>query len=114
MLRTDTGTPTNARSPSTRKERPLAHRPAAGLCTTCVHAPVCTYPRRTGHSVLHCEEFEGETLRSVAPPATPRVTQPSDSARAAPPLGLCANCDLYPDCVFPKAEGGVWQCDEYR
>ena len=113
MLRTDTGTP-NARSPSARKVHPMAHQPPTGLCTTCVHAPVCTYPHRTGQNVLHCAEFEGETLRSKASSATPRMTTSSDFAPTALPLGLCANCALYPGCQYPKAEGGVWQCEEYR
>lgn len=115
MLQSDIATPTRAKSPSARKERPMAHhRVPAGLCQTCVHAPTCTYPRRDGQSVLHCGEFEGETARAAAPSATARVTPPSDATRAEPPLGLCSNCDLYADCQYPKAEGGVWQCGEYR
>jgi hypothetical protein len=90
------------------------HRTPVGLCATCVHAPTCTYPRPSGQSVLCCGEFEGETMRSAAPAATSRVTQPAEFTRAVLPLGLCANCDLYAGCQYPRAEGGVWQCDEYR
>jgi hypothetical protein len=75
---------------------------------------LCTYPRRNEQSVLHCAEFEGETLRSAArSPASP-ASRPPYTASETPPLGLCANCGLYADCRYPKAEGGVWQCDEYR
>ena len=27
--------------------------------------------------------------------------------------GLCANCANRQDCFLPKAEGGVWHCEEY-
>jgi hypothetical protein len=27
--------------------------------------------------------------------------------------GLCANCANRQDCLMPKAEGGVWHCEEY-
>lgn len=114
MLQTDNEAAQARRAP-TREDHPMAGCGApAGLCTSCVHAPMCTYPRRDGQSVLCCGEFEGETQRSVAPSATSRVTQPSDPTRAVLPLGLCANCGLYSGCDYPKSEGGVWQCDEYR
>ncbi len=28
--------------------------------------------------------------------------------------GLCANCEIRDTCTFPKAEGGIWHCEEYR
>jgi hypothetical protein len=41
----------------------------------------------------------------------------SSSGEAAPFFGalrgLCVSCDLRPDCTYPKAPGGVWNCDEY-
>jgi hypothetical protein len=27
---------------------------------------------------------------------------------------LCLNCEVRESCKFPKAEGGVWHCEEYR
>lgn len=27
--------------------------------------------------------------------------------------GLCVNCANRFDCLLPKAEGGVWHCEEY-
>ncbi|MHC4505741.1 MAG: hypothetical protein ACYTFI_20745, partial [Planctomycetota bacterium] len=28
--------------------------------------------------------------------------------------GLCGNCEERRSCTFPKPEGGVWHCEEYR
>ncbi|MEO0114965.1 MAG: NAD(P)H-dependent oxidoreductase subunit E [candidate division WOR-3 bacterium] len=34
----------------------------AGLCSTCIKAATCTFPRDPNRPVLECEEFEGETF----------------------------------------------------
>ena len=85
-----------------------------GLCANCDHASTCTYARHSRRPVLQCEEY------SCAP------TAPSDrnhAAKARPrnvseeregPRGLCWNCENRHTCTFPKPEGGVWQCEEYR
>jgi len=31
-----------------------------------------------------------------------------------PFLGLCVNCEDRETCIYPKPEGGVWRCEEYR
>jgi len=31
-----------------------------------------------------------------------------------PFLGLCVNCEDRETCVYPKPDGGVWHCEEYR
>lgn len=28
--------------------------------------------------------------------------------------GLCSNCEERATCIYPKPEGGVWHCDEFR
>ena len=28
--------------------------------------------------------------------------------------GLCMDCEYRNDCTYPKPEGGVWHCGEYR
>ncbi len=33
----------------------------AGLCSSCVHTPYCTFLRFAGQTVIHCEEWSGET-----------------------------------------------------
>jgi len=30
------------------------------------------------------------------------------------PRGLCSYCEEYATCTYPKLEGGVWHCEEYR
>jgi len=29
-------------------------------------------------------------------------------------MGLCKSCANRETCTFPKPEGGVWHCEEYR
>ncbi len=87
-----------------------------GLCTTCVNAPDCTFPRVRGQAVFHCEEFDGqsagwETTRSAR--ATQSARRPVRDKDAAKFMGLCSNCDNRKACVFPKPESGVWHCEEY-
>lgn len=94
-----------------------------GLCSTCKNDPTCTYPRDSGRPVMQCEEFEGELLR---PPETAgrnsspshnlgfRLPSSSEGKHSNKYLGLCRICDDRETCTFPKLEGGVWHCDEYR
>ena len=38
----------------------------------------------------------------------------TEANRPSPPFkGLCVNCDRRFTCTFPRAETGVWSCDEY-
>jgi hypothetical protein len=84
-----------------------------GLCTTCVNEPSCTFPRKTGVPVMHCLEFNGETLDETR---TPRRARPSSTPMVDPPRrepGLCFWCENKPTCTFPKPAGGVWSCEEF-
>jgi len=38
----------------------------------------------------------------------------SEEADATKHTGLCSICENRPACAFPKPEGGVWHCEEYR
>ena len=29
-------------------------------------------------------------------------------------MGLCSHCENREFCTYPKPEGGVWHCDEYK
>ncbi len=100
-------------------ERPS---PASGLCSTCIHERDCTFPRRAGEPVLFCEEFCG--AESSGPCARSRVvsalhtvesrtTCPSEESLSND-KGLCATCEKCATCVFPRAEGGVWHCEEFE
>jgi hypothetical protein len=89
-----------------------------GLCSTCNNAPDCTFPRHPHEPVFHCEEFDsGEpsavkiTDKDRSPPTHLYGDKERDSTKF---MGLCSNCEDRETCVFPKPEGGVWHCEEYR
>lgn len=95
-------------------EREAAHGPAAarGLCAQCRAADGCTYgPRVEGRRVWSCDEFDGGSPRGDVREVAPLVAR--DEADGRPRMGLCANCDLWAGCSFPKPESGVWSCEEY-
>ena len=87
-----------------------------GLCLTCNHAPQCSYLDNPFDKVLQCEEFDCQNpvadkcAKKDAEEhlATPVVIHDSMSGK-----GLCADCQNRTSCNFPKAEGGVWQCEHY-
>lgn len=88
---------------------------SAGLCSTCSHDSVCTFPRRPGVRVRECLEFQGvvldEAVRSSS--AAPR-TPGKDPALSVHEPGLCSCCEMKPTCTFPTPPGGVWFCEEYQ
>lgn len=93
-----------------------------GLCASCEEGPNCTYPRDFDHPPILCEQYV------PYPPAQAKVsavdTSKSDLLRsnrvvtgradASKYPGLCASCDKQTGCTYPKPEGGVWHCVEYR
>ena len=112
---------TTAPAPS-RTDTGVATRvPIQGLCTTCTHAGTCTFPRRQTDSVLSCEEFDGcGTSESGGATGTqtplPNVQRAEaySTERSTSLTGLCATCEKRAMCTFPKAEGGVWRCEEFE
>jgi hypothetical protein len=85
-----------------------------GLCLSCNHALGCTSSRRSNSPVLYCEEFDSsDTLHSEL--ISPLAVQPPSHGQipSAGLLGLCSNCERRATCTLPKAEGGVWHCEEY-
>ncbi len=88
-----------------------------GLCISCRNASSCTFPRDPDKPAFYCEEFEIETTVSIIPPEKERplargpAAIDKDSARF---VGLCSDCEGCQTCNFPKPEGGVWRCEEYR
>jgi len=87
------------------------------LCSTCKNAVDCTFPKDHQKPVLNCEEFEIDMGLSVK--ATEKVKSLStcllDAEReASKSIGLCSNCENRRACGFPRPEGGVWHCEEYR
>jgi hypothetical protein len=91
-----------------------------GLCSACKHEAGCIYPKSQEQVVLECGQFElaqpvqrtrdnrgQEELEKLwkesSPPATGTKFQ-----------GLCASCADRDVCIYPKPDGGVWRCEEYR
>lgn len=88
-----------------------------GLCSTCERAGACTYPNRTGHSVLHCLEFEETSAEPAGTaPRAWRMTVATSigEVRPAPHGGLCTTCDLQSTCTFPRGPEGSMFCEECR
>ena len=76
-----------------------------GLCMSCNHAKTCVFLAQSTDPIWRCGEFD--------PSGTMRApTSPVDLTNQ--PLGLCVNCERLPTCSLPKAEGGVWSCDEFK
>ncbi|RJP75804.1 MAG: hypothetical protein C4524_11430 [Candidatus Zixiibacteriota bacterium] len=88
-----------------------------GLCTTCVASATCTFPRPAGKPVIFCEEFDGYLRNGHVENPDVNAILAHVNVKPAPQAtlkGLCANCELRDTCTFPKAEGGIWHCEEYR
>ena len=94
---------------------------SVGLCPTCNNSPVCVYRKMRGFDALFCEMFDGygfprEGEYREGNPAPPRgATRAEPRTPAAETLtGLCSNCENRNECTYPRPEGGVWHCEEYR
>ena len=93
---------------------------AAGLCLTCNNAANCTYRARRGFDALFCEMFDDYVPTPNGKKAN-RNEQPTQAAsrKAAKPAqlyakGLCSTCENRDCCAFPRPEGGIWHCEEFR
>lgn len=110
--------------PSKAKKQENAHVDKSsylGLCSYCNSAPRCTFTRDPNRPVCECDEFGGFTYASVGIPNQKNVSlkhlarnpltseDPSQHYR-----GLCSDCEERATCVYPKPEGGVWRCEEFR
>ena len=105
--------------PATNREQAEKSVVSTGLCSTCNHSPTCTYPRREHHPVMFCEEFDGviRAATTVAmterPPLAVQHQRICGAEHSSKYCGLCRTCEHREGCTFPKAEGGVWQCEEF-
>jgi len=89
----------------------------AGLCTTCETASTCAFPKYEGQPIIFCEEFDGYQRNGHVenPDVQAILAYVNVKPRAGKVLnGICSNCEINQSCVFPKAEGGIWHCEEYR
>lgn len=104
---------------TTRETVRPAAKQATGLCESCTRAEDCTFIRRPGQAVLDCDEFAPVEPRRGAPHlvlarpnlAADLVEREEDLSAA---IGLCRSCAHHADCTYPRPQGGVWHCDDYR
>ena len=92
-----------------------------GLCSYCKSAPNCTFTRDPNRPVCECDEFVGFTYASVGIPNQKNASLKHLSKNPLPSedpfhlyKGLCSQCEERANCIYPKPEGGVWHCDEFR
>ncbi len=116
------------RAAQDREEIPMSEsRKYLGLCSTCKHSSICTYPRDPNRPVSYCCENEGyeecEGSVSLGLLTSGNIfRRPFDSVDTSLNVerdsridqGLCKNCANHENCTFPRPEGGVWHCDEYQ
>jgi hypothetical protein len=96
----------------------LMVRTRHGVCSACIHELVCAHPRDLERPPLQCAEFEigyrPSDKLEVAGPDGAADAPLNSPARPGSLKGLCVNCDERETCSYPKPEGGVWRCEEYR
>jgi hypothetical protein len=80
------------------------------LGSTCEPVRTCSNRITPDKPIASCEEFAKQV------PVCPRNVPQTDRERgngSCTFAGLCVSCQLRWTCLFPKPEGGVWNCDEY-
>jgi hypothetical protein len=94
---------------------------SAGLCITCNNSPGCGFRRIRGFDAIFCETFDGDGAspqmdlrRRIQTPPTAANVPATEEPATVRLAGLCVNCEHRDECTFPKPEGGVWHCEEYR
>jgi hypothetical protein len=116
----------SASSGNRRRGNMMEQQKYGGLCLDCKNASTCTYQREIGWHVHQCNEHdaykENESSVSLALLTRGSLFSASmgSSKSAKPELsvsaykGLCRNCENLENCKFPKHEGGVWHCEEFK
>jgi len=84
----------------------------AGVCPACRFDADCIYASAARRVILQCEQFElaMPTVRHASPDTRTAAAEHRKGKLA----GLCSNCEFADTCIYPKPEGGVWRCEEYR
>ncbi len=83
------------------------------LCSTCNHAPTCGNRNAANKPIFYCEEFYNYIPVAVKKPLV-SATVPIETIDSDKYKGLCSNCIDRETCLFPKPDGGIWHCEEYR
>ena len=93
----------------------------SGLCSCCSSLKTCTYSKDSHRPILQCEEFDGIVPYSLKMlshrRSVPRGLEKTPTPGMSEPVshrGLCNLCEDHLMCTYPKPEGGVWHCEEYR
>ncbi len=88
------------------------------LCSSCKHASTCTFPKDPKRPSFYCEEFEIEMTPQMHTAGSEnqhsQTPETADLNGTTKLIGLCFDCENRQNCIFPKPEGGVWHCQEYR
>lgn len=88
-----------------------------GICKICQSAPGCIFREQSTGPILQCDEFRGYTViseKSTVKTSLPAIEVVSAAKAAGTYLGLCSNCKVRENCIYPKPEGGVWHCEMYE
>jgi hypothetical protein len=85
-----------------------------GLCSCCVNLTICSFVKDSGQPILYCEEFDNDDGSAVEIVYVIQKTVSDEGSYLESYKGLCATCESRDNCIFPKQEGGVWRCEEYR
>lgn len=102
----------NQKQERTSEELKRLRNELQGLCSTCEHAKVCIYARESKEPIMQCEEFFAGELPSDEFEFI-RAPQ-SKTFYRADLKGICVNCENRDNCTFPKPDGGIWHCEEYK
>ena len=91
----------------------------SGLCLSCRNALTCTFLKNPNEAVLQCDEFDGfESFLRRPKSFSHKSMMDFKSNPGKKDLngtkGLCSVCEDCKTCTYPKPEGGVWHCEEYR
>ena len=87
-----------------------------GICGVCALDGTCEPADRSSARIMRCEQFQPDpdlVCEMVTSVITSRTYGASDFD-SVNHMGLCTNCEHRGDCAFPRREGGVWYCEEYR
>lgn len=85
-----------------------------GLCSTCNHASECINAKRATEPILFCEMFDDYVKPGQVNKSQTQAGSIPTEKEPGRLKGLCVNCEERHTCKFPKPDGGVWHCEEYR
>jgi len=92
-----------------------------GLCTNCHNAPTCEFSGNSEKPVLQCEEYDCiKSDSSVDKHKDMNLINGicyenySGHTEIQKYRSLCINCEDREICMYPKPEGEVWHCEEYK